>query len=257
MGQAAAILRSLLFTTLLFFSVPVYSIPVLCSIVLPYRARYAIVVHWARLIMKSLELLCGLRYRVEGSENLPARPCVALLKHQSAWETIAEVLILPMQSWVLKRELMWAPFLGWALAVLRPIAIDRRAHRSALEQIIDQGKARLSSGLWVMVFPEGTRVAPGNRSRYGLGGAVLACEAGVSVVPVAHNAGWYWRRRAWMKYPGTIQVRIGPAISVEARSAQEVSDLARRWIEEALVELDAAAQQETPNPAGSDIQVRD
>jgi 1-acyl-sn-glycerol-3-phosphate acyltransferase len=213
--------------------------------VLPYRATYAIVLHWARRIMRALELLCGLRFAVEGREHLPAQACVALLKHQSAWETIAEVLILPMQSWVLKRELMWTPFLGWALAVLRPIAIDRRAHRSALEQIVEQGRARLESGLWVMVFPEGTRVAPGTRSRYGLGGAVLACAAGVPVVPVAHNAGWYWRRRAWIKYPGTIQVRIGPAISSENRSAQEVTDLARRWIEETLRELDAAAQLET------------
>jgi 1-acyl-sn-glycerol-3-phosphate acyltransferase len=255
-AQAFALVRSLLFTALLFFSVPVYCVPVLLSAVLPYRLRYAIVVHWARLIMGALERLCGLRFTVEGREHLPEQPCVALLKHQSAWETMAEVLILPMQTWVLKRELMWVPCLGWGLAVLHPIAIDRRAHRSALEQIVEQGRDRLASGLWVMVFPEGTRVAPGTRSRYGLGGAVLACAAGVPVVPVAHNAGWYWRRRAWIKYPGTIQVRIGPAISSENRSAQEVMDLARAWIEQAVGELDAAAQRETSGVAPSNIEVR-
>ena len=254
-ARAFALARSLLFTGILFVSVPIYSVPVLLSAVLPYRARYAIVRQWAGLMLGALGALCGLRVAVEGREHVPAQPCVALIKHQSAWETIAEVLLLPMQTWVLKRELMWVPFLGWALQVLRPIAIDRRAHRTALEQIVEQGRARLESGVWVMVFPEGTRVAPGTRSRYGLGGAVLACAAGVPVVPVAHNAGWYWRRRAWIKSAGTIQVRIGPAISSQGRTPQEVTDLARRWIEDTLIELDAAAQREIGGCPGSDIQV--
>jgi 1-acyl-sn-glycerol-3-phosphate acyltransferase len=237
-----ALLRSLLFTTILFVSVPIYSLPVMLSFALPYRMRFAIVRNWARMVMGALELLCGLRYVVEGRELLPQQPCVVLLKHQSAWETIAEVLFVPEQSWVLKRELMWAPFLGWALAALRPIAIDRRAHRTALDQVVEQGRERLASGLWVMVFPEGTRVAPGTSRRYGLGGAALAKAAGVPIVPVAHNAGWYWRRRAWLKYPGTIQVRIGPAIPSDDLSVPELTDAARNWIEAAVAELDAAAR---------------
>jgi 1-acyl-sn-glycerol-3-phosphate acyltransferase len=130
------------------------------------------------------------------------------------------------------------------LAALRPIAIDRRAHRSALEQVVEQGCERLSAGLWVMVFPEGTRVAPGRQARYGLGGAALARAAGVPIVPVAHNAGWYWRRRAWIKYPGTIRVRIGPAILPAGRTAPELTEQARNWIEGAVEQLDAAARAE-------------
>jgi 1-acyl-sn-glycerol-3-phosphate acyltransferase len=238
----SALLRSLLFTTILFVSVPIYSLPVMLSFALPYRMRFAIVRSWGRMVMAALELLCGLRYAVEGRELLPTQPCVVLLKHQSAWETIAEVLFVPDQSWVLKRELMWVPFLGWALAALRPIAIDRRAHRTALDQVVEQGRERLAAGLWVMVFPEGTRVAPGTRRRYGFGGAALAKAAGVPIVPIAHNAGWYWRRRALIKYPGTIQVRIGPAIPSADLSVPELTDAARSWIEGAVTELDAAAR---------------
>jgi 1-acyl-sn-glycerol-3-phosphate acyltransferase len=241
---AFALLRSLIFTSILFVSVPVYCVPVILCAPLPYRVRFAIVRSWAHMVMASLQVLCGLRYVVEGREHLPPRPCVVLLKHQSAWETIAEVLFIPDQSWVLKRELMWAPFLGWALAALRPIAIDRRAHRTALDQVVEQGRERLAAGLWVMVFPEGTRVAPGTRARYGLGGAALAKAAGVPIVPVAHNAGWYWRRRAWVKYPGTIRVRIGPAIAPEDLTVPALTEVARNWIEGAVAELDAAARAE-------------
>jgi len=239
-----ALVRSLLFTTLLFVSVPIYCVPVLLSSVLPHPARFAIVRHCAHLILQLLGALCGLRYTVDGYENLPAEPCVVLLKHQSSWETIAELIILPRQTWVLKHELMWAPFLGWALAVLQPIAIDRRAHRNALDQVVEQGRERLASGLWVMVFPEGTRVAPGTTARYGLGGAALAKAAGVPVVPVAHNAGWYWRRRAWIKYPGTIRVRIGPPIATSDRTAPEITEAARNWIEQTVATLDADARRE-------------
>jgi 1-acyl-sn-glycerol-3-phosphate acyltransferase len=244
MRTVVALIRSLLFTTFLFVTVPIYCVPVLVSGVLPYEARFAIVRHWGRLVMHMLGALCGLRYTVEGYENLPAQPCVVLIKHQSAWETIAELSILPQQTWVLKRELIWVPFLGWALAVMRPIAIDRRAHRTALDQVIEQGRERLAAGLWVMVFPEGTRVAPGKSVRYGLGGAALAKAAGVPVIPVAHNAGWYWRRRAWIKYHGTIQVRIGPSISTNDRTAPEITEAARNWIEQTVATLDAKARQE-------------
>jgi 1-acyl-sn-glycerol-3-phosphate acyltransferase len=241
---ASALLRSLLFTSILFVSVPFYCVPVMLCAAFPYRVRFAIVRNWGRMVMASLRLLCGLRYVVEGREHMPAQPCVVLLKHQSAWETIAEVLFIPDQSWVLKRELMWAPFLGWALAALRPIAIDRRAHRTALDQVVEQGKERLAAGLWVMVFPEGTRVAPGTQARYGLGGAALAKAANVPIVPVAHNAGWYWRRRAWIKYPGTIRVRVGPAIAPADLTVPELTEAARNWIEGAVTELDAAARAE-------------
>jgi 1-acyl-sn-glycerol-3-phosphate acyltransferase len=223
--------RSLLFTTVLFATVPLYALPVLASAVLPHRHRFAIVRHWATFMLWTLRRLCGLGYVVEGRGNLPSSPCVVLLKHQSAWETFAQTVVFPAQTWVLKRELMWVPFLGWALAALKPIPIDRSAHRSALEQIVELGGARLREGLWVMVFPEGTRVAPGQQRRYGLGGAILAKSAGVPVVPVAHDAGAFWPRRAWVKHPGTIRVRIGPPIDTSDLDAQQITDAARAWIE--------------------------
>lgn len=236
---------SLLFTALLFATVPVYTLPVLAAAALPHRYRYAIVVHWANLILAALRRLCGLDYVVEGRENLPASPCVVLLKHQSAWETIAQAVIFPDQTWVLKRELMWAPFLGWALAALKPIAINRSARRAALEQIVAQGTVRLREGLWVMVFPEGTRVAAGQQRRYGLGGAILAKAAGVPVVPVAHDAGAYWPRRSWLKRPGTIRVRIGPPIDTSDLDAQQITDAARTWIEGQMAELAGAEGAQT------------
>jgi 1-acyl-sn-glycerol-3-phosphate acyltransferase len=243
-GGIGALLRSLVFTTFFFVTVPVYSFPVLACAAFPYRVRYAIVQQWARMMLAALRVLCGLGFTVEGREHVPPGPCVVLLKHQSTWEGLAQVVIFPCQTWVLKRELMWVPFLGWALAVLRPIAIDRSAHRTALDQIVAVGGRRLRDGMWVMVFPEGTRVAPGAWRRYGLGGALLAKSAGVPVVPVAHNAGWYWRRRAWIKYPGTIRVRIGPPIGTTEPNVQEITDAARAWIDGQMSELDAAAARE-------------
>jgi 1-acyl-sn-glycerol-3-phosphate acyltransferase len=246
-GGVASFLRSLLFTGIFFASVFLYSLPVMASALLPQRVRYALLHHFATTMLALLRALCRLDYTVEGREHLPDTACVVMLKHQSTWEGIAQAVIFPRQVWVLKRELMWVPFLGWALAVLRPIAINRSAHRTALEQIVEAGTARLREGLWVMIFPEGTRVAPGVQRRWGLGGALLAKAAGVPVIPVAHNAGSYWRRRAWVKYPGTIRVRIGAPIATGALDPQQITDAARTWIEGQMGELDAVA----PEPSSS------
>ena len=179
---------------------------------LPAVARSRIIAGWAYFIIWWLRICCGVHHRVSGLENLPDRPAVILSKHQSAWETIAFQTLFPAQAWVLKRELMWIPIFGWGLAASQPIAIDRRAGIRALGQIVTQGLARLAEGRWVVVFPEGTRMAPGQRGRYNPGGAMLAVKAGVPVVPVAHTAGEHWPRRGFLKTPGIIEVRIGPAI---------------------------------------------
>ena len=160
-----------------------------------------------------------------------------LMKHSSAWETIAQWKIFPDQTWVIKRELMWAPFLGWALSVFQPIAIDRRSGRNAVEQVLDQGRARLEEGLWVIVFPEGTRVPSGERRRYGLSGALLATSTGRSIVPVAHNAGNFWPRRGWLKRPGRVRVVIGSPIPSAGRSPRDVNQDVQSWIEATLREL--------------------
>ncbi len=232
-------LRSLLFNAILFISVAIYALLVLPTAVLPYRLRYRIITQWARMQGFLLKKLCRLDYRVEGQEHLPAGAAIVMSKHQSAWETIMFQQIFPPQTWVLKHELIWVPLFGWALALMRPIAIDRGAGRQAIEQVIERGRERLQSGIWVVVFPEGTRVPPGVRKRYGIGGAVLAAETGYPIVPVAHNAGSFWLRRGFLKRPGTIQVVIGPMIDPRGKKAEEIIKQVEEWIENKMVELES------------------
>jgi 1-acyl-sn-glycerol-3-phosphate acyltransferase len=231
-------LRSLLFNLVMFVSVLIYAPLVLPTALLPYSLRYRLISQWARFQVFLLKILCGLDYRVEGQEHLPAGAAIILSKHQSAWETIAFQQIFPAQTWVLKRELMWIPLFGWALALTRPIAIDRGAGRKAVEEVVTQGRERLQSGIWVVVFPEGTRVAPGTRKRYAMGGAILAAETGYPVVPVAHNAGSFWLRRGFLKKPGTVRVVIGPVIDPRGKKAEEIIKQAEGWIESRMVELE-------------------
>ncbi len=172
-----------------------------------------------------------------GLENLPNTPSVILSKHQSAWETIAFQTIFPPQAWVLKRELLWIPFFGWGLAATRPIAIDRSQGVRALDSVVKQGIQRIEEGRWVVVFPEGTRTAPGEKGRYNPGGAMLASKAQVPVVPVAHNAGEFWPRRGFIKKPGTITVSIGPPIETKGRKAKQINAEAEAWTENEVEQL--------------------
>jgi 1-acyl-sn-glycerol-3-phosphate acyltransferase len=175
--------------------------------------------------------LLGIRYRVIGAENIPSEPCVILGKHESAWETLAFQVIFPPQVWVVKRELLHIPFFGWGLAMLSPIAIDRKQRRRALAHMVEQGRERLDSGFSIVIFPEGTRTAPGTRGIYQAGGAWLAIRTGAAVLPVAHNAGSYWPRNAFVKRPGVITVSIGPSMRAEGRKASAVMKNVEEWIE--------------------------
>jgi 1-acyl-sn-glycerol-3-phosphate acyltransferase len=224
--------RSSLFALALLFVTPPYSLLALATFPLGRMARYRIISGWSRIVIWLARTLLGIDWRVEGAENLPRRPAVILSKHQSAWETMAFQLIFPPQVQVLKRELLWIPFFGWGLALMSPIAIDRSRGLSALRSIARRGRERLEQGFWVVIFPEGTRVAPGEQREYQLGGAFLAVECGAPVVPVAHNAGLYWPRNAFLKRPGTVTVRIGPTIESSNQDAKTVNSLARAWIEE-------------------------
>lgn len=231
-------LRSLLFNLIMWGSVLIYAPLSLLTFPFPVRTRYAFISGWARMQLWLARWLLGLRYRVHGREHLPKGAAIVLAKHQSTWETIAFQQILPPQVWVLKRELMWLPLFGWALALLKPIAIDRGAGRRAVEQVIEQGRQRLADGFWVIVFPEGTRVAPGHRRRYGIGGGVLAAETGYPVVPIAHNAGSFWPRRRILKTPGTVQVVIGPVIETAGKTAAQIMAEAEHWIETEMARLE-------------------
>jgi 1-acyl-sn-glycerol-3-phosphate acyltransferase len=231
------VLRSSVFALALLVVTPPYAIVALLTFALPRLARYRIISGWSRLVVALARRILGIDWKVEGLEHLPARPAVILAKHQSAWETMAFQLIFPPQVHVLKRELLWIPFFGWGLALMSPIAIDRRRGVAALRNIARRGRERLEQGFWVVVFPEGTRVAPGERRAYQLGGAWLAADSGAPVVPVAHNAGLFWPRNAFLKRPGTVTVRIGPTIDSARRDAQAINQLAEIWIEEQQKEL--------------------
>lgn len=234
--------RSLLYTTWLFLGTAVYAVVVLLLFWVPTRTLFAIADHWARGQLWMLKTLCGLTYRVEGLENIPPGAHVSMWKHSSAWETIAQAAIFPPQAWVLKRELTWIPIVGWAIWLLKPIAINRKAGAVAVNQVVEQGTKRLAEGYWVLIFPEGTRVAVGKTRKYGVSGALLASKAGCKIVPVAHNAGKFWPRRGWLKRPGEIRVVIGPPIEAAGRDPRELNEEVRQWIEGTLKELDRASE---------------
>ncbi|HKJ72200.1 MAG TPA: lysophospholipid acyltransferase family protein [Gammaproteobacteria bacterium] len=232
-------LRSALFYLGMAALTPLFALPLLAAWPLPFRVREALARGWCRSVLMWLRLTCGVRHRVEGLANLPPGPAVILAKHQSAWETIAIRTIFPAHlSWVLKRVLFRIPFFGWSLKALEEIGIDRGSAREALRQVETKGRAHLQGGRWVVVFPEGTRMAPGESGKYAQGGARLAVAGGVPVVPVALNSGRCWPRSDWRKRPGTITLRIGPTIGTDGLSAAEVNRRARDWIEAQQAELD-------------------
>lgn len=227
------LLRSLLFTAFFLLFTFFYAIFfVVVGLLMPWRARFALARTWTRILLGALRVLCRLDYRIEGAHNIPADgACIALMKHSSSWETVAQTLLVPPQVWVLKRELTWIPFVGWGVRLLHCISINRGAGGSAVRHLIEQGRQRLSAGQWIVVFPEGTRMPPGQTRRYGVGGAAVAAETGARIVPVAHNAGYFWPRRGLLKRPGTIRVVIGAPIETRGRDPREINEEAQRFIE--------------------------
>lgn len=230
-------LRATMFYLGMATATPVVTLIGACMLLAPFRWRFAVVSRWAAFNLWWLGVTCSLTFEVTGRENIPAQAGIILCKHQSAWETLALQLIFPAQAWVLKRELLWIPIYGWGLATMNPIAIDRSAGVRALRQLVRQGRKRLADNIWVVIFPEGTRVAPGQRGTYQPGGGVLAAETGRPVIPVAHNAGWFWPRNSFRKRPGHIRMIIGPPIESAGKSAKEITALAEQWIEAAVAGL--------------------
>ncbi len=226
------VLRSLLFALVQAVVTPVFAVIALCTFPFNPFTRYRIITAWSRLIIASARTICGIRYRVEGAENIPDKPCIVMSKHQSAWETLAFQIIFPPQVLVVKKELLRIPFFGWGLAMLSPIAIDRSAATRALKQIEEQGIERLKQGFWVIIFPEGTRMKPGTKGTYQLGGAWLAIHSNAIVLPVALNSGEFWGRKAFLKRPGTITVSIGRPIRPAGMKADELNASVETWIEQ-------------------------
>ncbi len=207
---------------------------VLCMYPFSFNHRYRFFVRpWAMVTIYLCRFICGIRWQVRGKEHIPDSACVVICNHQSTWETFFLQTLLPPQTQVLKQDLLQIPFFGWALKMIEPIAINRNNTRQALEQVRQQGDAALKKGVWVLIFPEGTRTPPGTLGKFSRGGAGLAKAAEVGVLPVAHNAGTCWPNKSWLKNPGVIQVAIGPMIDTGQLSVNEANDNARTWIDQA------------------------
>ncbi len=226
---------SLLVTTFYGLLVPPFSF-------VSQKIGYALARSWGLQIVRLAKLICGIDYNILGMENLPSTPSIVMAKHQSAWETVSLLAFMPRASWIIKRELVYVPFVGWALASLKSIAIDRKSGKNARDQILEQGREYLAAGQWVIIFPEGTRVAPGQKGRYGIGGAWLASQTDVPIVPIAHNAGELWRRNAFIKRPGTVTMSIGPVIETKDKTSLEIIRQVEAWIENEMARLPPTAR---------------
>ena len=215
------------------------SLSVIVGWMLPTKARFVFVIGaWTRMVLGWLRLTCGIRAEVEGREHLPDGPCILLVKHQSTWDTLFVQTLLSPQTTLIKRELLWIPFFGWAFAINGPIAIDRGAPRDALRQLLERGSARLRAGVSVTLFPEGSRVPWGEQRPFQAGGAALAARTGVPVLVVAHDAGRYWPAHRFRKQPGTVRVRISPPLDTQGKKHKAINTLAQDWLAHAMQALE-------------------
>ena len=231
-------LRSSLLFVVTIITTVIISTCILLAAFFPFSLRYKLSVIWADISLWLAKNICHLNYEISGQENIPKdRNGIILCKHQSAWETIAMQQIFPTHVFLLKESLLWLPFWGWAMATLKPIAINRKNQKTALRKLVKLGSERLNEGLWVVVFPEGTRCAPGEKKKFSAGGCLLAQRSGYPVIPVAHNAGEYWPRYSFLKYPGTIKVKIGPLIESKNRKANDLNAKVEAWISDAMEEI--------------------
>ena len=242
------LIRSILFAVFLLIFTPIWS--VLCMLAFPFLSpenRYSFIGFWNKVVIYILQHLCGIHYQIRGMENMEAvlnEPVVILSKHQSAYETIAYIALLPKQlCFVFKRELLWIPFFGWALALLKMIHINRASKQTAALSVASQGRKRLSEGKWIMLFPEGTRTPIGSNKPYRKGGARLASATGALVIPIAHNAGRVWPKNSFLKKPGTVIFSIGPVIRSDGKSAEALQQEVEGWIESEMRIIDPSAYQ--------------
>ena len=235
-------IRSILFTAFFFVSVCVAALLITLLFFLPFERRFQIARAWGHSMLWAGRVIVGMRWSFEGLENIPQGPCVIMMKHSSAFEIYAQLVMFPPQTWVAKHELLWIPFFGWGLAAMKPIAIDRGAGHHAVSQVVAKGCDRLREGIWVTIFPEGTRMPPGMTRRYGISGALLAAEAGVQIVPVAQNAGDFWPRRGWLKRPGLVRFVVGRPVDAAGRDPREINAEVQAWIENKMRDISPGYQ---------------
>ena len=214
---------------MLLFTIP-FTFLSLFTFPLSQKYRYRFISLWAKTMIPWLKFTCNLSFEINGSENIPNKPCIVFCNHQSAWETLALQIALPQQVWVLKRELLLIPFFGWGLWLTSPIAIDRSSGKKALLQMFNQGFTKIKRGFFIIVFPEGTRANLNEDKRYHIGGSWLAKKIDCPILPIAHNAGYFWPKNSFVKRPGKITLKIGPLIKTRELSTDQINELAKKWI---------------------------
>ncbi len=222
--------RSLLFSISMIVSTIIITSLAIFIIFLPFHIRYQFIRHYATYNVWILNILCGVRYEIKGLENIPTGAFIIFSNHQSTWETFALQLFFPPLSFVVKKELLYVPFFGWALSMLKPVAVKRGTGRFALKQLIEKGTQRLKENIAIIIFPEGTRILPETKVEYKRGGGILAEKSGYPIVPVAHNAGYYWPKRGFVKKRGLITIHIGKPIISKGRKAKDISNEAEAFI---------------------------
>lgn len=213
---------------------------VLVAWILPFRTRFTFIIGcWTRFSLWWLKVTCGVRYQIDGLENLPDKPGVVFARHESTWETLFLQTLLAPQATLIKRELLRIPFFGWAFALLKPIAIDRTNPRGALKKLIADGQSRLDDDIWVVLFPEGTRMPADRLGRFQAGGAALAIAADAPITVIGHNAGQHWPAHEFLKKPGTIKVRISRPIYPEGRDSKHLISAAREEMFELIAPINS------------------
>jgi len=218
-------IRSALFNLCFMVLTPLFSVLVMLFRPFGFSASWVWAKMWSQVTFGLLRFLCGIRIVIEGREYFPDEACVVVAKHQSAAETVAMPILVPPYTWILKRELFYIPFFGWALTLLGAIGIRRGSPRQAIKQVITEGGCKLKEGMWVVVFPEGTRSSVGTTGEYQPGGVILAQKSKVGIQPMAHNAGALWPKRGFIKKPGTITFRFLPYIPAEEVTSTKRAEL--------------------------------
>ncbi len=237
-------LRATLFWIVFMPTIVVFAVLVSVSGFLPFAWRIELIKLWGRINLSWLKVTCGLDYEVEGLEHIPDQGFIVMSKHSSTWETIAIQCWFKPMAWVVKRELTWIPFFGWGLLAMQAIALNRGTGRQAIRQLVDEGQQRMQQDRIVMLFPEGTRVLPGQRKPFKIGGAILAAKTGYPIIPIAHNAGEFWPRHSWIKWPGKIRVVIGPPIEPADKKPDQIIHEVEDWITQTCDQISDSAQLE-------------
>lgn len=242
LSESASVLlyiRAVLFYAVFYPVMFVYSL--ICVAVgwaLPFRARFRLITVINFFCMFWLRVTCGVKVRIEGKENLPADGAyVVVANHSSEWETFFLQTLVRPQCTVLKQELLRIPGFGWALGMLKPIALDRSKRRGALKQLITQGKERLEEGINIVIFPQGTRLPVGQLGKFNKGGAMLAAANNVPLVPLVHDAGLFWPGKSFIKRPGTVTVKIGKPVEKAEASVDDLHEPSVAWMEQQMRDL--------------------